>query len=66
VRIDYGAGGRVDKLAFYTNRGRWFGPYGGGGNTGSYSGSQNQMVGCMAGRAGSSIDQLLMSSTGPR
>jgi hypothetical protein len=67
VRVDYRSGSMVDNIAFITNRGRAFGPYGGGGGTwGSYSVTPGEKLGCIAGRAGSSIDHLTFSSTGPR
>ncbi len=65
-RIDYGAGGSLDRLTFFTNKGRQFGPYGGGSDTGSYTAWPGQGIGCMAGRNGSVIDQLVISSTGVR
>ncbi|HET8694910.1 MAG TPA: jacalin-like lectin [Aquabacterium sp.] len=66
VQVNYQAGSRVDGLSFITNRGRTFGPYGNGGSNGSYAVTPGQKLGCMAGRAGKSIDQLTFSSTGPR
>lgn len=66
VKVDFGAGGRVDNLIFKTNRGRSFGRYGGGGTNGSFTVRPGEKLGCMAGRAGSSIDQLRFNSTGPR
>lgn len=67
TRVDYRSGSMVDNIAFITNRGRAFGPYGGGGGTwGSYSVTPGEKLGCIAGRAGSSMDHLTFSSTGPR
>lgn len=66
VRVDYAAGSRVDKLQFTTNLGRVFGPWGGGSFNGSYTVTPGQKLGCMFGRAGGAIDQLVFSSTGPR
>jgi len=64
--IEFSSGGRLDQLIFYTNRGRKFGPYGGGRINGNYVATAGQSIGCMAGRAGAAIDQLVISSTGPR
>lgn len=67
VRVDYGSGSRIDRVSFITNRGRTFGPYGGdGGSPGTYNVTPGEKLGCMAGRSGSSTDQLTFSSTGPR
>lgn len=67
VRVDYRSGDLIDNLSFTTNRGRTFGPYGGGGGgSGTYTVTPGEKLGCMAGRAGSSIDQLTFSSTGLR
>lgn len=67
VRVDYRSGDRIDSIGFVTNRGRSFGPYGGkGGSPGSYSVTAGESLGCMSGRAGKSIDQLIFTSTGPR
>lgn len=67
TRVDTRSGGALDSIAFVTNLGRSFGPYGGsGGSIGYHSMTAGQKLGCMQGRAGSSIDQLTISSTGPR
>ncbi len=63
--VEFGAGSRVDNLYFRTNRGRTFGRYGGGGSNGSFTAASGEKLGCMAGRSGSAIDQLIFSSTGP-
>lgn len=67
VQVDYRGGGQLDSLSFKTNKGKIHGPYGGtGGTAGSYKVTAGQNLGCMTGRAGSSIDQLTFSSTGLR
>jgi len=67
VRVDYRSGARLDNVAFITNRGRKYGPYGGGGGgPASYNVTPGEKLGCMSGRSGSTIDQLVFSSTGPR
>ncbi len=67
VRVDYRSGSMIDSVSFTTNQGRTFGPYGGGGGgSGTYTVTPGEKLGCMAGRAGSSIDQLIFSSTGLR
>ena len=38
----------------------------GGGSPGTYNVTPGEKLGCVAGRSGSSIDQLTFSSTGPR
>lgn len=64
--VEVGSGGRVDNLLFRTNRGRTFGRYGGGGPNNTFTAASGEKLGCMAGRSGSAIDQLIFSSTGPR
>lgn len=67
TRVDYRAGGRVDRVMFFTNAGRIVGPYGGGGGSpGSYSVTAGQKLGCMMGHQGSELDRLTLTSTGPR
>lgn len=66
IQASFAAGSMVDQLWFYTNRGRAFGPYGGGRITNGYAPLGGQAVGCMAGRSGTAIDQLTFSATGPR
>jgi hypothetical protein len=67
VRVDYRSGSSMDAVAFVTNRGKNYGQYGGGGGgAGSYSVTPGEKLGCMAGRSGSEVDQLLFSSTGLR
>lgn len=66
IRIYSGAASRVDNITLYTNKSRKFVPYGGGALNGSYIPPAGQSAGCMAGRSGTSIDQLVFSSTGPR
>jgi hypothetical protein len=67
VRVDYRSGERVDAISFKTNKGKVYGPYGGGGGTaGAFPVTPGEKLGCMAGRAGSSIDALVLSSTGLR
>lgn len=64
VQVDYASGGRVDSLTFTTSQGRTYGPYGRGRNNGSYTVTPGERLGCMSGRAGSSVNQLTFSSTG--
>jgi hypothetical protein len=66
TEVRVGAGSRVDSITFYTNKGRKFGPYGGGQPNGGYQAEPGESIGCMAGRSGNSIDQLIFTSTGPR
>jgi hypothetical protein len=65
--VAYRSGSRVDSVTFMTNTGKTYGPYGGGGGSpGTFRVMKGDKLGCMAGRAGSSIDQLIFSSTGLR
>lgn len=67
VAVEYRSGSAVDSVTFYTRRGKKYGPYGGGGGSPNrYNVTTGQKLGCMAGRSGSSIDQLTFSSTGVR
>lgn len=67
VRVDYRGGGSMDAVGFTTNTGASYGPFGGGGGSaGTYTVTPGQKLGCMAGRSGSEVDQLIFSSTGPR
>ena len=66
TEIRVGAGSRVDNITFYTNKGRKFGPYGGGQPNSGYKAEPGESIGCMAGRSGSAVDQLTFISTGPR
>jgi hypothetical protein len=67
VRIDYGSGSSVDRLKFTTNKGRTFGPSGGGGGGAYvYTVTPGEKLGCVRGRQGAALDQLIFSSTGPR
>jgi hypothetical protein len=66
VRVDYRTDALLDAIGFVTNQGRNFGPYGGGGDSHSYAVSPGQKLGCLWGRAGSSIDRIVFASTGPR
>ncbi|MDD2880835.1 MAG: lectin [Rhodoferax sp.] len=66
TEVRVGAGSRVDNITFYTNKGRKFGPYGGGQPNGGYKAEPGESIGCMAGRSGGSVDQLIFTSTGPR
>ena len=67
VRVDYRSGSLVDQVSFTTNTGKKYGPYGGGGGSpGVYEVTPGQKLGCMRGRAGSSMDRLTFTSTGPR
>ncbi len=65
--VKYRSGDRLDNVMFVTNVGKTYGPYGGnGGSPGEYRVTAGEKLGCMSGRAGKSIDQLVFSSTGPR
>jgi hypothetical protein len=67
VQVNYRSGSRLDNVSFISNRGKTYGPYGGGGGSpGTYTVTAGEKLGCMSGRAGKSIDQLVFSSTGPR
>ncbi len=67
VRVDYRAGSRVDSLSFTTNKGKTYGPYGGGGGSpGTFRVTSGQKLGCMAGQSGAGVDSLTFSSTGLR
>lgn len=67
TRVDTRGGNVVDAVTFISNKGRRFGPYGGGGGgAGSFQASPGQMLGCVSGRAGKQIDRLIFSATGPR
>jgi hypothetical protein len=67
VRADYRGGGSIDAVGFITNTGKNYGMYGGGGGSfGSYSVTPGEKLGCMAGRSGDEVDQLIFSSTGQR
>lgn len=67
VAVDYRSGSAVDSVTFRTRRGKTYGPYGGnGGSPKRYDVTHGETLGCMAGRSGSSIDQLIFSSTGAR
>lgn len=64
VRVDYRSSSMMDAVTFITNHGRVFGPYGGGGGSpNTYNATPGQAVGCLSGRAGSSMDHLTFSST---
>lgn len=67
VAVNYRSGSRIDAIGFVTSKARSFGPYGGtGGSPDTYTVTPGEKLGCMAGRAGSEIDHLVFSSTGPR
>jgi hypothetical protein len=66
TEVWFGGANRVDNITFFTNKGRQFGPYGGGQQTRGYKAEPGESIGCMAGRSGGSIDQLTFISTGPR
>lgn len=68
VGVDYRSGSRIDSVSFKTKSGKTYGPYGGGGggSSATYTVTPGEKLACMSGRAGSSIDQLIFSSTGPR
>ncbi|MES2024429.1 MAG: lectin [Pseudomonadota bacterium] len=67
VRVDYRSGGSMDAVTFVSNKGKTYGRFGGGGGSAqSYNVTPGQKLGCMAGRSGSEVDQLIFSSSGPR
>lgn len=67
VQVDYRSGSMVDSLTFKSSTGKVYGPYGGtGGSPGTYKVTTGEKLSCMSGRAGSSIDQITLTSTGPR
>lgn len=67
ARVDYRSGGSMDAVGFISNTGKSYGLYGGGGGSfGSYTVTPGQKLGCMAGRSGDEVDQIILSSTGPR
>ncbi|MFZ5525174.1 MAG: jacalin-like lectin [Pseudomonadota bacterium] len=67
VRAETRSGDRVDSVTFWSNLGKVYGPFGGGGaGISTYTVTPGEKLGCMAGRNGKSIDQLIFSSTGPR
>jgi hypothetical protein len=67
VRVDYRGGGGLDQIRFVTNQGKSYGPYGGGGGgAGTYQVTPGEKLGCLAGRDGDEIDQIIFASTGPR
>jgi len=67
VRVDTRSGSLIDAIGFVTNQDRGLGMFGGGGGTyNAYPVTPGEKVGCMRGRSGSSVDQLIFSSTGLR
>jgi hypothetical protein len=67
TRVDFRAGDRVNQVTFTTSQGRVFGPYGGNdANATSFTLPPGEKLGCVYGRAGSSIDRLYFPSTGLR
>ncbi len=67
VAVDYRSAKYLDSVTFHTKRGKTYGPYGGkGGSAKRYNVTPGQKLGCMSGRSGGGIDQLIFSSTGPR
>lgn len=65
--VHYRSGGSMDALGLIANTGAGYGMFGGGGGTfNAYAVNAGQKLGCVSGRAGSEIDQLTFSSTGPR
>lgn len=66
-QVDYRGADRVDQVTFISSLGKTYGPYGGGGGSpGTYKVPHGQKLGCIFGRAGSSMDQLNFPPTGPR
>lgn len=67
VQVDYGSGNMLDHVRFVSNLGKSYGPYGGsGGGQFTYKVTPGERLGCMTGRAGSSMDRLVLLSTGLR
>jgi hypothetical protein len=67
TEIAYRSGARVDQISFTTNKGKTYGPYGGGGGTaGKIKLPADVRLVCMAGRAGATIDKLIFTWSGPR
>lgn len=68
VRVDYRAdGGMTHAVGFVTNMGHGYGMFGGSGGTyAAFYPTPGQFLGCMSGRAGSSVDRMIFASTGPR
>jgi hypothetical protein len=67
VRVDYRSGSMLDAIGFVTNQKRTLGPYGGGGGgSHSYRVTTGEKLGCMYGRAGNSVDRIVLTSTGLR
>ncbi len=65
VRVDYRSAGRVDGVTFKSKLGKTYGPYGySGGTPRTWTAIPGEKLGCMSGRAGSSIDRMLFTSTG--
>ena len=61
------SGESLDALGLISNVGTGYGMFGGGGGTFRvYNVTPGEKLGCMAGRSGGEIDQLIFSSTGPR
>ncbi len=57
VRVDLRSGELVDQLTFYTNQGRQYGPYGGGGGSPQSLTNLGAVTGFI-GRSGASLDQI--------
>lgn len=67
VKVDLRSADRVDKVAFTSNLGKTYGPYGGGDpNPAVFTANPGDRLGCMRGRSGNSIDALTFSGTGLR
>ncbi len=67
VQVNYAGGDRVDSLSFKSNLGKTYGPYGGdGGGKGTYKVTPGEKLGCVSGRSGEEVDQIVFSSTGLR
>ncbi len=66
ARVDYRFDALLDAIGFVTNQGRGFGLFGGDGTFASYGMNPGEKLGCMWGRAGSSIDRIVLTPTGPR
>lgn len=66
VQVDYRSAGRVDGVTFKSKQGKTYGPYGySGGTPRTWKAIAGEKLGCMSGRAGSSIDRMIFTSTGP-
>jgi hypothetical protein len=63
TRVEGHSGARTDKLQFFTNRGRSFGPYGGGGGSSVWVVEGIEVHGFL-GRSGSKLDAIAFFTPG--